>query len=295
MLDANTFTDENVSKYLNQNFINLKIDADSQYGRKLFSEYNGTGYPLLLFLDPKKNELERFYGFLEPELFLQKLIDIQNGKNTFPILQAQYDAGDNSAETMSILASKYAERGNDSLAAMLYQKIILSKNVSSNMFFEAKYFLSSQKLKTGITAELENYIRTYSESPFLKDAVNQLLNYYQKNELIDNEILYFKKYIEIFSNDPWFLNQFSWRMTEINLNLDLALTKINHALNIINPNENGVANIIDTKAEVLWKLGRIDEAIKTIEKSILLDPSNEYYLNQKEKFVETKKNYAPIK
>ena len=290
MLDANTFTDENVSKYLNQNFINLKIDADSEYGRILFSKYNGTGYPLLLFLDAKKNELERFYGFLEPEPFLQKLIDIRNGINTFPILQAQYESGDNSAETMSVLASKHAERGNDSLAAILYQNIILSKNVSSNMFFEAKYFLSSQKLKDGITTELENYIKTYSESPFLKDAVNKLLSYYQKNELTDNEILYFKKYIEIFSNDPWFLNQFSWRMTEINLNLDLALTKINHALNIIGPDENGVANIIDTKAEVLWKLGQIDEAIETIESSILLDPSNEYYLNQKEKFVETKKN-----
>ena len=282
MLDANTFADEHVSKYLNQNYINLKIDAESQYGRKLFSEYNGTGYPLLLFLDSQKNELERFYGFLEPALFLEKLIDIQNGKNTFPILQAQYDAGDNSAETMSILASKYAERGNDSLATILYQSIILSKNVSSNMFFEAKYFLSSQKLKTGITTEMENYIRTYSESPFLKDAVNKLLRYYQKNELTDNEILYFKKYIEIFSDDPWFLNQFSWRMTELNLNLDLALKKINHALNIINSDKNGLANIIDTKAEVLWKLGKIDEAIQTIEEAILLDPNNDYYLSQKD-------------
>ena len=289
MLDANTFTDKNVSKYLNQNFINLKIDADSEYGRILFREYNGTGYPLLLFLDSKKNELERFYGFLEPKPFLQKLMDIRNGNNTFPILQAQYESGDNSAETMSGLASKYAERGNDSLASRLYQNIILSKNVSSNMFFEAKYFLSSQKLKDGITIELENYIKTYSDSPFLKDAVNKLLRYYQKNELTDKEILYFKQYIEIFSDDPWFLNQFSWRMTEMNLNLDLALTKINHALNIINPDDNGLANVIDTKAEILWKLGRIDQAIKTIEKSILLDPLNEYYLNQKEKFIELNK------
>ena len=157
------------------------------------------------------------------------------------------------------------------------------------MFFEAKYFLSSQKLKDGITIELENYIKTYSDSPFLKDAVNKLLRYYQKNELTDKEILYFKQYIEIFSDDPWFLNQFSWRMTEMNLNLDLALTKINHALNIINPDDNGLANVIDTKAEILWKLGRIDQAIKTIEKSILLDPLNEYYLNQKEKFIELNK------
>ena len=287
MLDANTFIDENVSKYLNQNFINLKINAETEYGKTLFSDYNGTGYPLLIFLDPKKNELERFYGFLEPKPFLQKLMDIKNGDNTFPVLQAQYESGDNSAETMSILASKYAERGNDSVATLLYQNVILSRNVSSKMFFEAKYFISSQQLKDDKTSELENYINTYPDSPFLKDAVNKLIRYYQTKELTDNEISYFIKYIEIFSDDPWFLNQFSWRMTELDLNLDLALTKINHALNIIDQDANGIANIIDTKAEVLWKLGKIDEAIKTIEEAILLDPTNDYYLNQKEKFLQS--------
>ena len=284
MLDANTFTDKNVSKYLNQNFINLKIDAETEYGRKLFDDYNGTGFPLLLFLDSNKNELERFYGYFEAEIFLEKITNIKNGYNTFPVLQAQYDSGDNSAETMSILASKYAERGNDSLAAQLYQNVIISKNVSSRMFLEAKFFISKLKLKDGLTQELENYINTYPDSPFLKDAVNQLLRFYQKNKLTKKEILYFKKYIEIFSEDPWFLNQFSWRMTELNSNLDLALTKINHALNIIEEDEAKIANIIDTKAEVLWKLGKIEEAIKTIEEAILLDPSNDYYLNQKEKF-----------
>ena len=284
MLDANTFTDKNVSKYLNQNFINLKIDAETEYGRKLFDDYNGTGFPLLLFLDSNKNELERFYGYFEAKLFLEKITNIKNGYNTFPVLQAQYDSGDNSAETMSILASKYAERGNDSLAAQLYQNVIISKNVSSRMFLEAKFFISKLKLKDGLTEELENYINTYSDSPFLKDAVNQLLNFYQKNELTKKEILYFKKYIEIFSEDPWFLNQFSWRMTELNSNLDLALIKVNHALNIVEKDEVKIANIIDTKAEVLWKLGKIEEAIKTIEEAILLDPNNDYYLNQKEKF-----------
>ena len=284
MLDANTFTDKNVSKYLNQNFINLKIDAETEYGRKLFDDYNGTGFPLLLFLDSNKNELERFYGYFEAEIFLEKITNIKNGYNTFPVLQAQYDSGDNSAETMSILASKYAERGNDSLAAQLYQNVIISKNVSSRMFLEAKFFISKLKLKDGLTQELENYINTYPDSPFLKDAVNQLLRFYQKNKLTKKEILCFKQYIEIFSEDPWFLNQFSWRMTELNSNLDLALTKINHALNIIKEDEAKIANIIDTKAEVLWKLGKIEEAIKTIQEAILLDPSNDYYLNQKEKF-----------
>ncbi len=284
MLDANTFSNQKVADYLNQNFINLKIDAETKYGSTLFVEYNGTGYPLLLFLDSNKNELERFYGFLEADVFLQKLMDIKNGNNTFPVLQAQFESGDNSAETMCILASKHAERGNDSIATLLYQNVIRSKNVSSKMYFEAKYFLSSQQLKNGQTEDLENYINTYPDSPFIQDAVGTLLQYYQKEKYVNKELFYFNKYIEIFSSDPWFLNQFSWRMTELNTNLDLALEKINFALGIIDKDANGIANIIDTKAEVLWKMGKIEEAIKTIEEAILLDPNNDYYLKQKEKF-----------
>ena len=57
-------------------------------------------------------------------------------------------------------------------------------------------------------------------------------------------------------------------MTELNHNLSLALDKVNIALSLMNEEAQGVANIIDTKAEVFWKLGKIDEAIQIIDKAI---------------------------
>ena len=155
------------------------------------------------------------------------------------------------------------------------------------MFLEAKYFLSSLELSKNSSSgylALENYISEYPQSPFTKEAVNKLLSFFKSNGLLDIEISYFKKYVEIYSDDPWFLNQFSWRMTELNQNLNLALEKITHALNIINDDVNGIANIIDTKAEVLWKMGRNKEAIDIINEAIILNPENEYYNKQKEKF-----------
>ena len=80
------------------------------------------------------------------------------------------------------------------------------------------------------------------------------------------------------------LNGYAWRMTEINQNLDSALNKVNLALSLMDKEAQGLANIIDTKAEVLWKLGRIDEAIKTIDEAIAIDPESDYYQSQKEKF-----------
>ena len=69
-------------------------------------------------------------------------------------------------------------------------------------------------------------------------------------------------------------------MTQLEKNLDIALEKIDLAL------EYGEEiKILDTKAEVLWKLKRTDDALKIIEKCILLDPKKKYYREQKNKFL----------
>ena len=53
---------------------------------------------------------------------------------------------------------------------------------------------------------------------------------------------------------------------------------------------NSQANIIDTEAEVLWKLKRFDAAIEAIERAIIIDGENQYFKDQKEKFIQSKKD-----
>ena len=42
---------------------------------------------------------------------------------------------------------------------------------------------------------------------------------------------------------------------------------------------------MDTEAEVLWKMGNIDDAVKVIDKCIALQPNDKYFKDQKEKFL----------
>ena len=76
-------------------------------------------------------------------------------------------------------------------------------------------------------------------------------------------------------------------MTELNANLEVALTKINLSLSLIDDDDKNRAMLYDTKAEIFWKIGQINNAIIAINKSIEMDPNNEYYKNQKNKFLET--------
>ena len=286
MLDANTFSNENVIKYVQTNFTPFKIDAETEIGRKLFEQYKGTGYPLIIFIDPNNNELDRLYGYFSPNNFISKLNNINNGINTYPDLLGKYMLGDQSAETMFNLAIKATERGNDSLANILYENVIKHKNVSRDMFHKSKIGLGVANLKNN-NLSLLNYIKDYPDSPLLKDAVNYLINYYNFNGLINEEVNLYDLYIEKFNDDTWFLNQFSWRMTELDMNLDKAMDMINLSLQIFTGDSKQKAMILDTKAEIYWKKGLYNDAVIIINKSIEADPENQYYINQKEKILES--------
>ena len=89
-----------------------------------------------------------------------------------------------------------------------------------------------------------------------------------------------------YPQDIWVLNGYSWRMSQIEKNLTNALEKAKEAIDLSrnDPNSYAIAMILDTKAEILWKLGRTDEAVNTINMAISIDPNSEYYKKQKEKF-----------
>jgi len=285
MLDAYTFSNKNVINYISEHFTPFKINAETKTGKSLFEEFKGTGYPLIVFLDHNQNELDRFYGYYPPENFLSNLEKILNGQNTFPTLLTKYKLGDQSSETMFYLANKYLDRGDNNLAKELYTQIIVHSDVSYQIFHKSKLSLGIIDLDDNYEI-LERYISNYPNTPHLYDAINYLLQHFKKNNLVELELNYYNKYIDEFSFDPWFLNQYAWRMTELNKNLTIALKKINISLDLISNDDEKKAMVLDTKAEIYWQLGNKNDAVLIINKAINIDPDNEYYQYQKNKFLE---------
>ena len=121
--------------------------------------------------------------------------------------------------------------------------------------------------------------------PFKSIKGQELISYYKKNEEVENELNTYKKYLNDLNNSPQFLNSYAWRMSELEINLDDALEKVNNALQLLISSESSYPNILDTKAEVLWKMKKNEQAVLIIEQAIRLNPESEYYKAQKEKFI----------
>ena len=120
-----------------------------------------------------------------------------------------------------------------------------------------------------------------------KKIYTTLINFYQNNGDLKKESDIYKKYSDIFLSDINILNAYAWRMTEIERNLEDALDKSIMAIKLSSNNEEK-ANIIDTKAEVLWLLNRYDDAITTINLAIDINPDSDYFKGQRTKFQNSK-------
>jgi thioredoxin-related protein len=71
-----SFKDSAVVKFLNENFVSIKVDGDKE--KSITELYKVTGYPDNRFLDGKKKEAFRLPGFVDPMTLLFFLEYIQS-------------------------------------------------------------------------------------------------------------------------------------------------------------------------------------------------------------------------
>ncbi|HNO77642.1 MAG TPA: thioredoxin domain-containing protein [Phycisphaerae bacterium] len=79
IMDKTTFTDETVIKWLGENTIPLKIDAEKEVA--LAAKYRIDSYPSLLFVKPDGEVAGLLSGVHEPEAFLAEANAIKSGKS----------------------------------------------------------------------------------------------------------------------------------------------------------------------------------------------------------------------
>ncbi len=65
MLSARVFTDPEVAKYYNENFINIKVDMEKGEGPNLAMRYRVNAYPTLLFLNEHGEVKFNHIGFIQ--------------------------------------------------------------------------------------------------------------------------------------------------------------------------------------------------------------------------------------
>jgi len=64
MMEDDVFSDKQIANFFNDNFINMKINAEKKEGPDLSLIYNVRGFPTLIFVNSKGEEILRKEGML---------------------------------------------------------------------------------------------------------------------------------------------------------------------------------------------------------------------------------------
>lgn len=108
-LDATTWQDKDVQKWLTEKTISLKIDAEKQ--RELAKKYDVKAYPTILLLKPDGTEVDRLVGYKDAEEFLDEANSALAGKDAVARAKEKMKGGEEDPTKRMRYADTLAMKG----------------------------------------------------------------------------------------------------------------------------------------------------------------------------------------
>lgn len=166
--DKKVYTNPDVASFANENQVNWKIDAEKGEGIELAKKYNVKGYPTIVFVNGKGEEIDRIYGYIFADAFLERMKDYKMGVNTYTGLKKGVEKKPNDAASNFKFAQKMIDNGESEGAVVYLEKVVtLDPGNSAGFTDDAKYSLASIK---NDAAALKAFMQEYPESNKLKDS-----------------------------------------------------------------------------------------------------------------------------
>jgi thioredoxin-related protein len=129
-MEANIFTNSEVAKYYNDNFINVKLDMEKGEGEVFAGWYEVRSYPTYIFLDLSgrgRQLAHRIVGSMDAESFMQFAKDAQNEDVRIGEMRNRYFSGERNPEFIRNYIEKLYDSGYSSdardISYWLYQDL----------------------------------------------------------------------------------------------------------------------------------------------------------------------------
>lgn len=252
---------------MSKHFVSIKINAEKGEGKTLAEKYGVSGFPTLLLVDPKGEEVDRIVGYRPPDKFIATLKPILAG-DSFAALTKKVKANPDDLEIAVAYAKKLEERRKSEEAEAIYRRVADSKKapaalrvVARGRLAIAQYMRSRGKN----AAALEKFFEDNKSSDAAVESARMLFSFYQRQK--KNE-----RAVEIgdyllgngLDGDSQFLNSYAWFLATHDLHLKRALKLAKKAVKL-SPKS---PQILDTLAESYHRNGKHRKAVSTQKKAL---------------------------
>ncbi|MDE5424380.1 thioredoxin domain-containing protein [Ancylomarina sp. DW003] len=96
-LAKNIFTQKEVGDFFNKNFVNEKMDMESEAGKPLMAKYNVSAFPTLLWLDADGNMQYKKVGAADAKALIATGKTVVDPENSWGALNKKFVAGERRA------------------------------------------------------------------------------------------------------------------------------------------------------------------------------------------------------
>ncbi|GAB5417323.1 MAG: hypothetical protein Crog4KO_29050 [Crocinitomicaceae bacterium] len=113
-LSREVFVEEELGDFMNEHFINLKLDGEDGDGDYLMSEFGLDAFPTMLYLSPDKDELNRIVGAVSADEILEVSKGVVDPTSTeIYQLRSQYEKGDRDKLFLQSYISEMVQNDDD--------------------------------------------------------------------------------------------------------------------------------------------------------------------------------------
>ena len=143
IMDREVYTDAVVAEYMNANFVNVRMDGETDYGRKYAMEQNLEGYPSMFIFSSDGDPVSRLIGFMAAVELVPSLKGTVDNYKVVKVYKTKYERGtlelDDFARYVSVVREMGNEEESEKLAAEYMERIMDPKLSDSDIFVVAFY------------------------------------------------------------------------------------------------------------------------------------------------------------
>ncbi len=275
----------------------LRFNVDKLKAKALVSRFHVRGIPTTIVVAPDGGEIDRIVGYSQRSKWTKTLLGYLYGIDTLQDLLNR-SAADKSATLRRDIAQKYLSRGS-AIKALAWvdkaQSALAPKDVKlggSLSLIRGEALLETDPpegrkllMKIACSGPGDRPGEAFSAlSSYFGRAANAAKNPTEKAKSKASMAALYDALLPKRQDNAGFLNDYAWHFAEEGIHLNRALVAAKRAV-LLSKNKPG---ILDTLAEVYYKMGNRKRALETIEKAIIQKPASKYYKGQKEKFLEMK-------
>ncbi len=146
LMDEQVYTDPDVATYMNDRFVSVRLDGETEYGKEFAATYELQGFPSMFIFSPEGELISRIIGYTEADRLMTSLTNTVDNFEVVRRFRPGYEAGELKEKQFAEYITATRKMGNQEEAERLtmeYMKAMKGNRLSGHDIRVIAFYLTT--------------------------------------------------------------------------------------------------------------------------------------------------------